>query len=75
MEIKTGYGLSREHELRMLSVIAQLKELLPIEIEATYLGAHVVPEGVERADYVQEVARFAPQGHGSRGAVVRRVLR
>jgi len=55
MEIKTGYGLSREHELRMLNVISALKESLPIQIEATYLGAHVVPEGVARADYVQEV--------------------
>ena len=61
MEIKTGYGLSREHELRMLSVIARLRELLPIEIEATYLGAHVVPEGVPRADYVQEVLASLPE--------------
>ena len=45
----------------MLRVIARLRELLPIEIEATYLGAHVVPEGVPRADYVQEVLASLPE--------------
>jgi imidazolonepropionase len=55
MEIKTGYGLTPEHELRMLHVIAQLDAALPLHIEPTYLGAHVVPEGSDPSAYVDEV--------------------
>ncbi len=43
VEIKSGYGLSVESELKMLRVVARLKEALPLEIRATFLGAHAVP--------------------------------
>ncbi len=43
VEIKSGYGLTLETELKMLRVIKKLKELVPIEIKATFLGAHAVP--------------------------------
>ena len=43
VEIKSGYGLSKEAELKMLRVIKRLKENYPIEIKATFLGAHAVP--------------------------------
>ena len=43
VEIKSGYGLNVESELKMLRVIKQLKELSPITIKATFLGAHAVP--------------------------------
>ena len=43
LEIKSGYGLSTEAELKMLRVIHRLKTTLPIPIKATYLGAHAVP--------------------------------
>ncbi len=43
IEIKTGYGLSVESELKMLRVIQQLKKEIPIDIKATFLGAHAVP--------------------------------
>lgn len=46
VEIKSGYGLSTESELKMLRVIRRLKELSPLTIRATFLGAHAVP-----ADY------------------------
>lgn len=42
-EIKTGYGLSLESELRMLEVIEELGKLQPIELSATFLGAHAFP--------------------------------
>ena len=42
-EIKSGYGLSVEGELKMLRVIKQLKEIAPIPIKATFLGAHTYP--------------------------------
>jgi imidazolonepropionase len=43
VEIKSGYGLSVEDELKMLRVIRRLKELSPLTIIATFLGAHAVP--------------------------------
>ncbi len=44
VEIKSGYGLSTEDELKMLRVIKKLKALSPLTIKATFLGAHAVPE-------------------------------
>ena len=43
IELKSGYGLSVEGELKMLRVIKRLKEWSPIPIKATFLGAHAYP--------------------------------
>ncbi len=43
VEIKSGYGLSLESELKMLRVIKQLKKDSPLTIKANFLGAHAVP--------------------------------
>ncbi|MEI6312887.1 MAG: imidazolonepropionase [Bacteroidota bacterium] len=43
IEIKSGYGLSTDAELKMLRVIKKLKEHFPIPIKATFLGAHAYP--------------------------------
>ncbi|HAP70325.1 MAG TPA: imidazolonepropionase, partial [Flavobacteriales bacterium] len=43
VEIKSGYGLSVEGELKMLRVIKHLKENHPLTIKATFLGAHAIP--------------------------------
>jgi imidazolonepropionase len=43
LEIKSGYGLSVEGELKMLRVIQKLKQNAPIQIKATFLGAHAIP--------------------------------
>lgn len=43
IEIKSGYGLSTESELKMLRVIARLKECVSIPVKATFLGAHAIP--------------------------------
>jgi imidazolonepropionase len=43
VEIKSGYGLSVEGELKMLRVIQKLKNNYPIAIKATFLGAHTFP--------------------------------
>ena len=43
VEIKSGYGLSVEGELKMLRVIQKLKNNYPITIKATFLGAHAFP--------------------------------
>ena len=43
LEIKSGYGLNLEAELKILDVIRLLDENFPIHIEATFLGAHALP--------------------------------
>ena len=43
VEIKSGYGLNVEDELKMLRVIRKLKTLSPVKIVPTFLGAHAVP--------------------------------
>lgn len=43
IEIKSGYGLSLESELKMLRVIKRLKDLNLIPVKSTFLGAHAVP--------------------------------
>ncbi|KPL12506.1 MAG: imidazolonepropionase [Bacteroides sp. SM23_62] len=43
VEIKSGYGLTTEAELKMLRVIRKLKETSPLDIKATFLGAHSIP--------------------------------
>ena len=44
LEIKSGYGLSSEAELKMLRVIKKIKDTAPLKIKATFLGAHAVPK-------------------------------
>jgi imidazolonepropionase len=44
IEIKSGYGLSVDAEIKMLRVIKKLKETSPIPIKATFLGAHTYPQ-------------------------------
>lgn len=43
IEIKSGYGLDTENELKMLRVIRRLKENLPIPVKASFLAAHAYP--------------------------------
>jgi imidazolonepropionase len=54
VEIKSGYGLTVDDELKMLRVIRRLKETTPITIRATFLGAHAVPSEYKgrQGDYV-----------------------
>ena len=55
LEIKSGYGLNYESELKMLEVISRLKNSLPIEIKSTFLGAHAIPKNYKKDDYVKLV--------------------
>jgi len=43
VEIKSGYGLNLEDELKMLRVIRRIRESSPLQVKATFLGAHAVP--------------------------------
>ena len=55
LEIKTGYGLSYDGELKMLKVIKRLKESLPIQIKSTFLGAHAIPKNYKKEEYFKLV--------------------
>ncbi len=55
LEIKSGYGLRLEHELKILRVISQLKRHHPCKIVATFLGAHAVPAGMIPEEYARKV--------------------
>jgi imidazolonepropionase len=43
LEIKSGYGLTLNAELKMLRVIKRIKQKFPIKVKATFLGAHALP--------------------------------
>ena len=61
MEIKSGYGLNRADELKMLRVIRRLGEKVPATIKSTFLGAHAVGRGFTHEAYVQEVIDMIPE--------------
>ena len=44
LEIKSGYGLTLDSELKMLRVIKKISNNTPIKIKSTFLGAHAIPE-------------------------------
>ncbi|WP_337966509.1 imidazolonepropionase [uncultured Flavobacterium sp.] len=57
VEIKSGYGLTIEGEIKMLRVIKKLAENYPITIKATFLGAHAFPLHYKenKAGYIDEI--------------------
>ena len=59
VEIKSGYGLSTGDELKMLRVIRRIRENVPLEVRATFLGAHAVARAYRgrQGEYVDLVCR------------------
>ena len=57
VEIKSGYGLTLEDELKILRVIRRIKETAPLEVRATFLGAHAVGRAYRgrQSEYVEHV--------------------
>ena len=57
VEIKSGYGLSLEDELKMLRVAHRIGEFTPLTVKTTFLGAHAVPARYtdRREEYVDEI--------------------
>lgn len=55
IEIKSGYGLDTETELRMLRVARELEQRGIVRVTTSFLGAHAVPPNVDRATYLQQV--------------------
>lgn len=64
IEIKSGYGLTLESELKILRVVQRLKKLSPLTIKATFLGAHAIPSAFKqnRSAYIDLVIdKMIPQ--------------
>ena len=59
VEIKSGYGLNLDDELKMLRVIRRIKETSPLKVMSTFLGAHAVGRAYtgRQADYVDYVVK------------------
>jgi len=55
VEVKSGYGLDTETELRMLESIDRADDRHPVDVVPTFMGAHAVPEGRDADEYVTEV--------------------
>ena len=52
IEIKSGYGLDLETELRMLRVARRIGHVRPVRVRTSFLGAHAVPKGAEADAYI-----------------------
>jgi imidazolonepropionase len=52
VEIKSGYGLTVNDELKMLRVARRMGTETPLTVKTTFLGAHAVPEGITKPEYV-----------------------
>ena len=61
IEIKSGYGLNPEDELKILRVIKRIRENVPAVIRSTFLGAHAVGRGYRHDEYVDAVVEMMPQ--------------
>jgi imidazolonepropionase len=55
VEIKSGYGLTVQDELKMLRVARRIGQETPLAVKTTFLGAHAVPAGMTKDDYVRQV--------------------
>jgi imidazolonepropionase len=63
IEIKSGYGLTLEDELKMLRVARRLGAEEPVTVRTTYLGAHAIPPEFDRRpeDYIDSVVAALPE--------------
>lgn len=55
LEIKSGYGLEKDAELRMLRAARRIRDMRPIHVQTSYLGAHAVPQGMDADTYIDEI--------------------
>ena len=61
VEAKSGYGLTAQHELRLLEILKSANEESAVNIVPTYCGAHALPSEISRDDYVDEVISLLPE--------------
>ena len=69
IEIKSGYGLDVETELRMLRVAREVAARRPVRVQTSFLGAHAVPRGSDADTYIDEVCLPALDAAHAEGLV------
>jgi imidazolonepropionase len=67
LEVKSGYGLTAEHELHQLELLDGSRALTPLSLVVSFLGAHVVPSGIDATPTRQRSSRRCPP-YASRGS-------
>lgn len=55
LEIKSGYGLELDTELRMLRAARRISEIRPIRVQTSFLGAHATPSGMAADAYIDNI--------------------
>jgi imidazolonepropionase len=55
LEIKSGYGLDTENEIKMLHAIKSLRKRLDMNIISTFLGAHTIPKDLTQKQYLKQI--------------------
>ena len=55
VEVKSGYGLDLDTEMKMLRVARAIETHRPIRVKTSFLGAHAVPKGIDADTYIDEV--------------------
>lgn len=55
VEVKSGYGLDHDAEIKMLRVAREIARLRPIRVKTSFLGAHAVPAGADADSYIDEI--------------------
>ena len=55
VEVKSGYGLTAEHERRILEIAGRIDEATPLDVHRTFLGAHVPDRGVPADEHTERV--------------------
>lgn len=61
MEVKSGYGLDLETELKLLMVINQLDSRSMVDLLPTFLGAHSIPPGMDKMNYLDQLRDMLPR--------------
>jgi imidazolonepropionase len=69
LEIKSGYGLDLETELRMLRVARRIGQVRPVRVRSSFLGAHAVPKGAEADAYIDHTCIPALKAAHAEGLV------
>ncbi len=65
IEIKSGYGLDTETELKMLRAARTIERLRPIRVKTSFLGAHAVPPNTDADTYIDDIC--IPALHAAHG--------
>jgi imidazolonepropionase len=69
IEIKSGYGLDIETELKMLRVARAVAGARPVRVRTSFLGAHAAPKGMDKDEYIDTVSIPALEAAHAEGLV------